>query len=85
MKGMSSPEGQKSGAALPEDKGNFIDHSKSCTFLVTAGLSIVSHNVEPESNPCLQQVSARAPAGRSTGTSHRCHAAASPPGRECQA
>ena len=34
MEGMSSPEGQKLGAALLEDEGNFIDHSKSCAFLV---------------------------------------------------
>ena len=33
--GMSSPEGQKLGAALLEDEGNFIDHSKSSAFLVT--------------------------------------------------
>lgn len=26
MEGMSSPEGQKLGAALLEDEGNFIDH-----------------------------------------------------------
>jgi uncharacterized protein (TIGR02118 family) len=31
---MSSPEGQKLGAALFEDEGNFIDHSKSSAFLV---------------------------------------------------
>ena len=34
MAGMSSPEGQKLGAALLEDEGNFIDHSKSCAFIV---------------------------------------------------
>ncbi len=34
MEGMSSPEGQKLGAALLEDEGNFIDHSKSSAFLV---------------------------------------------------
>ncbi len=32
--GMSSPEGQKLGAALLEDEKNFIDHSKSCAFIV---------------------------------------------------
>jgi hypothetical protein len=32
--GMSSPEGQELGAALLEDEGNFIDHSKSSAFLV---------------------------------------------------
>lgn len=32
--GMSSPEGQKLGAALQEDEGNFIDHSKSSAFIV---------------------------------------------------
>ncbi|MGB5464628.1 MAG: EthD domain-containing protein [Sedimenticolaceae bacterium] len=32
--GMSSPEGQKMAAALQEDEGNFIDHSKSSAFLV---------------------------------------------------
>ena len=32
--GMSSPEGQKLGAALLEDEGNFIDHSKSSAFIV---------------------------------------------------
>jgi len=31
---MSSPEGQKLGAALLEDEGNFIDHSKSSAFIV---------------------------------------------------
>ena len=35
MEGMSSPEGQKLGAALLEDEGNFIDHSKSTAFIVT--------------------------------------------------
>ncbi len=34
MEGMSSPEGQKLGAALLEDEGNFIDHSKSSAFIV---------------------------------------------------
>ncbi|MEZ5541963.1 MAG: EthD domain-containing protein [Pseudomonadota bacterium] len=34
MEGMSSPEGQKFGAALLEDEGNFIDHSKSSAFIV---------------------------------------------------
>ena len=34
MEGMSSPEGQKLGAALLEDEGNFIDHSKSAAFIV---------------------------------------------------
>jgi uncharacterized protein (TIGR02118 family) len=34
MEGMSSPEGPKSGAALLEDEGNFIDHSKSSAFIV---------------------------------------------------
>ena len=34
MAGMSSPEGQKLGAALLEDEGNFIDHSKSSAFVV---------------------------------------------------
>jgi len=33
--GMSSPEEQKLGAALLEDEGNFIDHSKSSAFIVT--------------------------------------------------
>lgn len=32
--GMSSPEGQKLAAALLEDEGNFIDHSKSSAFIV---------------------------------------------------
>ena len=32
--GMSSPEGQKLGAALLEDEGNFVDHSKSSAFIV---------------------------------------------------
>ncbi len=32
--GMSSPEGQKLGAALHEEEGNFIDHSKSSAFIV---------------------------------------------------
>ena len=34
LEGMSSPEGQKLGAALLEDEGNFIDHSKSSAFIV---------------------------------------------------
>jgi len=34
MEGMSSPKGQKLGAALLEDEGNFIDHSKSSAFIV---------------------------------------------------
>lgn len=34
MAGMSSAEGQKLGAALMEDEGNFIDHSRSSAFLV---------------------------------------------------
>lgn len=34
MEGMSSPEGQKLGASLLEDEGNFIDHSKSSAFIV---------------------------------------------------
>jgi len=34
MEGMSSPEGQTLGAALLEDEGNFIDHSKSSAFIV---------------------------------------------------
>ena len=34
VEGMSSPEGQKLGAALLEDEGNFIDHSKSSAFIV---------------------------------------------------
>ncbi|MEW8073113.1 MAG: EthD domain-containing protein [Candidatus Thiodiazotropha sp.] len=34
MEGMSSPEGQKLGAALLEDEENFIDHTKSSAFIV---------------------------------------------------
>ena len=34
VNGMSTPEGQKLGAALQEDEGNFIDHSRSCAFIV---------------------------------------------------
>ena len=34
IEGMSSPEGQKLGAALLEDEGNFIDHAKSSAFIV---------------------------------------------------
>ena len=34
MEAMNSPEGQKLGAALLEDEGNFIDHSKSSAFIV---------------------------------------------------
>lgn len=32
--GMSSPEGQKLGAALLEDEKKFIDHSRSSAFIV---------------------------------------------------
>ena len=34
IEGMSSPEGQKLGAALLEDENNFIDHAKSSAFIV---------------------------------------------------
>ena len=34
MEAMSSPEGQQLGAALLEDEQNFIDHSKSSSFIV---------------------------------------------------
>ncbi|MCW4291283.1 MAG: EthD domain-containing protein, partial [Candidatus Thiodiazotropha taylori] len=34
MEGMSTPEGQKLGAALLEDEKNFVDHSKSSAFIV---------------------------------------------------
>ena len=34
LAGMSSPEGQKLGAYLHEDEKTFIDHSRSCAFLV---------------------------------------------------
>ena len=34
LEGISSPEGQKLGAALLEDESNFIDHSKSSAFIV---------------------------------------------------
>lgn len=34
LQAMSSPEGQKLSAALLEDEGNFIDHSKSSAFIV---------------------------------------------------
>lgn len=34
MQGMSTPEGQKLGLELLEDEKNFIDHSKSCAFIV---------------------------------------------------
>ena len=34
MAAMSSPEGQKLGAALLEDEGNFVDHAKSSAFIV---------------------------------------------------
>jgi len=34
MEAMNSPEGQKLGAVLLEDEGNFVDHSKSSAFLV---------------------------------------------------
>jgi uncharacterized protein (TIGR02118 family) len=33
MEGMSSPEGQKLGAALLKDEGSFSDHSKSSAFI----------------------------------------------------
>ena len=32
--GMSSPEGQRLAAALLEDEGNFVDHSKSSAYVV---------------------------------------------------
>jgi len=34
MEAMRSPEGQELSAALLEDEGNFIDHSKSSAFIV---------------------------------------------------
>ena len=34
IQGMSSPEGEKLGAALLEDERNFIDHSRSTAFIV---------------------------------------------------
>ena len=34
MEAMSSPEGQSLSAALLEDEGNFVDHSKSSAFIV---------------------------------------------------
>lgn len=34
MEGMNSPEGKKLAAALLEDEGNFVDHSKSSAFIV---------------------------------------------------
>lgn len=34
LAGMSTPEGQKLGAALLKDEGNFIDHARSTAFLV---------------------------------------------------
>ena len=34
LAGMSTPAGQKLGAALLEDESNFVDHSKSTAFLV---------------------------------------------------
>ena len=34
MEAMSSPEGQRLSAALLEDEGNFVDHSKSSAFIV---------------------------------------------------
>ncbi|MES9825855.1 MAG: EthD domain-containing protein [Candidatus Thiodiazotropha endolucinida] len=34
IEGMSSPEGQKLGAALLDDERNFIDHSNSTAFIV---------------------------------------------------
>ena len=33
--GMSSAQGQKLGEALLEDEKNFVDHSKSCAFIVS--------------------------------------------------
>ena len=35
---MSSPEGQEVSATLLEDEGNFVDHEKSCAFIVTEHL-----------------------------------------------
>lgn len=35
IEAMSSPEGQALSAALQEDEGNFVDHSRSTAFLVT--------------------------------------------------
>ncbi len=34
MEAMGSPEGQTLSAALLEDEGNFVDHSKSSAFIV---------------------------------------------------
>ena len=34
IEAMNSPEGQKLGAALMEDEGNFVDHSRSSAFIV---------------------------------------------------
>ena len=34
VEAMSTPEGQELGAALLEDEGNFIDHSRSAAFIV---------------------------------------------------
>ena len=34
MEAMSSPAGQELGAELARDESNFIDHSKSCAFIV---------------------------------------------------
>lgn len=34
MQAMNSPQGQKLSAALLEDEGNFIDHSRSSAFIV---------------------------------------------------
>jgi len=34
MAAMSSPEGQELGAALLKDENHFIDHAKSCAFIV---------------------------------------------------
>ena len=34
MEALSSPEGQKLGAALQEDEEKFIDHSRSTAFVV---------------------------------------------------
>jgi uncharacterized protein (TIGR02118 family) len=35
MDAMSSPEGEKMGAALGADESKFIDHARSCAFLAT--------------------------------------------------
>ena len=34
IEAMNSPQGQKLGATLVEDEGNFIDHSESSAFIV---------------------------------------------------